>query len=185
MLHNLLHENSQISSMEELLYSLNERSERSKATQLIKGLLIMNAFGRGANEQDFPLQLASLKAVLVTATLFGRGWMSQLPSICSFFINYMESLLTKDWKSLIIMTVVFVSSLGSTTPFSRTNSLSQHTCVLVMNQEERHAVLSNVQMTNNWALSFTVCGQPQQNVRECAPDSQRPKETEFPTNIHM
>ena len=50
------------------------------------------------------------------------------------------------------MTVVFVSSLGSTAPFSRTSSLSQHTGVLVMDQEERHALLSNVQMTN-WALS--------------------------------
>ena len=57
-------------------------------------------------------------------------------------------------ESLITMTVVFVSSLGSKTPFSRTNALSQHTWVLVMNQEERHAFLSNVQM----ALSFTVCG---------------------------
>ena len=136
----------------------------------------MTAFGRGANEQDFPLQFASP---------FGRGWVSQLPSICSFFIHYMESLRTKAWNSLIIMTVVFVSPLGSTTPFSRSNSLSQHTYVLVMNQEERHAFLSNVQMTNNWAFSFTVCGQPQQNVRECAPDSQRPKGRELPTNIYM
>ncbi len=100
MLRNLLHENAQISSMDDLLNSLNERSERSRATKLwsdtlIKGLFTMTAFGRGANEQDFPLQLTSLKAVLVTATLFGRGgWMSQLPSICSFFIHYMESLLT-------------------------------------------------------------------------------------------
>ena len=56
------------------------------------------------------------------------------------------------------MNVVFVSSLGSTTQFSRNSSLSQHICVLVMNQEERHALLSNVQMTN-WALSFAVCGE--------------------------
>ena len=27
--------------------------------------------------------------------------------------------------------------------------------------------------------------QPQQNVSECAPDSQRPKGRELPTNIHM
>ncbi len=44
------------------------------------------------------------------------------------------------------MTVVFVSSLGST-----------HTS-LAMNQEERHALLSNVQMAN-WAYSFGVCGE--------------------------
>ena len=46
-----------------------------------------------------------------------------------------------------------------------------------MNQEERHALLSNVQITK-WELSFAVCGevlfQPQQNVRECDPDSQMP-----------
>ena len=80
-------------------------------------------------------------------------------SHCSLFIHYIESVLTKAWKSLIIMTVVFVSSLDSTTPFSRTNSLSQHTCVLVMKQEERHAFLSNIQITNNWSLTFTVCGE--------------------------
>ena len=42
----------------------------------------MTIFGRGADEQDFPLQLAAVKAVLVTATLFGRGWMTDLPSTC-------------------------------------------------------------------------------------------------------
>ena len=125
MLRKRLCENSQISSKDDLLNSLNERSERSKATKrwsdtLIKGLLTMTAFGRGANEQDFPLQLAAVvKAVPVTATLFGRGWMTELPSTVfwSLFIHYIESLLTKAWKSLIITTVVFVSSLGSTTPF--------------------------------------------------------------------
>ena len=65
---------SKIISMDDLLNSLNERSERSKATKLwsdtlIKGLFIMTAFGRGANEQDFPLQLASVKAVQVTVRL--------------------------------------------------------------------------------------------------------------------
>ena len=181
MLRNLLREISQISSKDDLLNSLNERSERSKATKLwsdtlIKGLFTMTAFGRGANEQDFPLQLAAVKAVLVTVTLFGRGWMTELPStfFCSLFIHYMESLLTKAWKSLIIMTVVFVSSLGSTIPFSRTNSLSQHTCVLVMNQEERHAFLSNVQITNNWALSFAVCGEVRSSLN-------RMSENVFPT----
>ena len=74
MLHNLLHENPQHTSMDDLLNSLNERSERIKATKrwgdtLIKGLFIMTAFVRGANEQDFPLQLAAVKAVLVTVLL--------------------------------------------------------------------------------------------------------------------
>ena len=60
--------------MGDLLNSLNGRSERSKVTKLwsdtlIKGLYIMTAFGRGANEQDSPLQLAALKAVLVTVLL--------------------------------------------------------------------------------------------------------------------
>ncbi len=74
MLRNLLHENSQITIMDDLLNSLNERSERSKATKrwsdiLIKGLFIMTAFVLWANEQDFPLQLAAVKAVLVTVLL--------------------------------------------------------------------------------------------------------------------
>ena len=114
MLRNHLCEHSQISSKDDLLNSFNERSERSKATKLwsdtlIKGLFTMTDFGRGANEQDFPLQLATVvKAVPVTATLFGRGWMTELPStfFCSLFIHYIESLVTKAWKSLIIMTVV-------------------------------------------------------------------------------
>ena len=113
------------------------------------------------------LQLAAVKAVLVTATIISSGWLSQLPRIDSLFIHHIESLLT----NALIMTVVFFSSLGSTTPFSRTSSLSQHTCVLVMDQEERHALLSNVQMPN-WALNLGKF-QPQQNVSECAPDSQR------------
>ena len=87
MLRNLLRGNSQISSKDDLLNSLYELSERSKATKLcndtlIKGLFTMTAFGREANEQDFQLQLAAVKAVLVTATLFGRGWMTELPSTC-------------------------------------------------------------------------------------------------------
>ena len=74
MLRNLLYENPQITSMADLLNSLDERSERSKATKrwsdnLIKGLFIMTAFVRGANEQDFRLQLADVKAVLVTVLL--------------------------------------------------------------------------------------------------------------------
>ena len=56
------------------------------------------------------------------------------------------------------MTMVFASSPGSTTPFSRNGSLSQHTCVLIMDQEEGYALLSNVQMTN-WAPSFALCGE--------------------------
>ena len=60
--------------MDDLLNSLSERSERSKATKLwsdtlIKGLFIMTAFVLGANEQDFPLQLAAVKYVLVTVLL--------------------------------------------------------------------------------------------------------------------
>ena len=79
MLRNLLRENSQISSKDALLNSLNERSERNKATKLwsdtlIKGLFTMTAFGREANEQDFPLQLAAVvKAVPVTAILLAEA----------------------------------------------------------------------------------------------------------------
>ena len=74
MLRNLLHENPQITSMDDQQNSLNERSERSKAAKrwsdtLIKGLFIMTAFVLGANEQDFPLQLAAVRAVLVTVLL--------------------------------------------------------------------------------------------------------------------
>ena len=55
------HENPQMTSMDDLLNSLNERSERSKVTQLWSDILIngclsiMTDFVRGANEQDFPL----------------------------------------------------------------------------------------------------------------------------------
>ena len=74
MLHNLLNANPRITSIADLLNSLNERSELSKATKrwsdtLIKGLFIMTAFVRGANEQDFPLKLAAVKAVIVTVLL--------------------------------------------------------------------------------------------------------------------
>ena len=86
MLRNLLRENSQISNKDDLLNSLNERSERSKATKmwndtLIKRLFTMTAFGRGANEQDFPLQLAAVvKNVPVTAIpyLAEAGWQNYL-----------------------------------------------------------------------------------------------------------
>ena len=75
MLRNLLHENSQISNMGDLLKSLNERLELRKATKLwsdtlIKGLFAMTSFVRGANEQDFPLQLAAVKDVLDTVLLY-------------------------------------------------------------------------------------------------------------------
>ena len=90
--------------MDDLLNSLNERLERGKATKLwsdtlIKGLFIMNAFVRGANEQDVPLHYAAVKALLVT-TLFCRGWLSQLPRIGSFFIHYTESLVTERLEEL-------------------------------------------------------------------------------------
>ena len=73
MLRNLLHGNPQITGMDDVLNSLNERSERSKATQLwsdtlVKGLF-MTVFVRGANEQDFPLQLAAVRVVLVNVLL--------------------------------------------------------------------------------------------------------------------
>ena len=74
----------------------------------------MTDFVRGANGQDFPLQLAAVKAVLVTATIFSSGWLSQLPRIDSFFIHHIESFLTNAWKSST-MTVIFVSSLSLTT----------------------------------------------------------------------
>ena len=68
MLRNLLHQSSQIASMDDLLNSLNERSKATKlwSDTLIKELFIMTAFVRGANEQDFPLQLAAVNDVLVT-----------------------------------------------------------------------------------------------------------------------
>ena len=113
----------------------------------MKGLFIITALVRRANEQYFRLQLVGVKAVLVTATIFCSAWVSKLPRLGSFFIHYTESLHSNVWKSLRIMTVVFVSSLGSTTPFCQNSSLSQHTCVMGMNREERHALL-NVQMTN-------------------------------------
>ena len=61
--------------MDDLQNSLNERSERSKATKrwsdiLIKGLFIMTAFVRRATEQDFPLQLSAVKGVLVLLSFY-------------------------------------------------------------------------------------------------------------------
>ena len=129
----------------------------------INGLFIMTAFGRGANEQDFPLQFETVEAVLVTATLFGRGWMTELPStlFCYLFIHYMESLLTKAWNSLIIMTVLFVSSLGSTIQFSRTNSLSQHTGMYASWSWTRKSdmpfcQLSRLRTTGHWISPFVA-----------------------------
>ena len=76
----------------------------------------MTDFVRGANGQDFPLQLAAVKAVLVTATIFSSGWLSQLPGRDSLFIHHAESFLTNAWKSLMEeLNDVFVSSLSSTT----------------------------------------------------------------------
>ena len=64
MLRNLLHEHPQITSMDDLLNSLNERSEGGKATKrwsdtLIMGLFIVAVFVRGSNEQDVSLQMAA------------------------------------------------------------------------------------------------------------------------------
>ena len=159
MLRNL-HANLQITSMGDLLNSLSERSERRKATKLWNDTLIqciMTAFVRGATELDFPSQLAAR--------------LSQLPRICFFFIHYTESLLSNVWKRLIILTVFFVSSLSSATPFSRNMRFGHEpgraTCLVVKCSYNK----LGTQLRRLWRGQF----QPQHNVRECAPDSHRSK----------
>ena len=196
MLRNLLRENSQISSMDDLLNSLNERSERSKATKLwsdtlIKGLFTMTAFGRGVNEQDFPLQLAAVKAVLVTATLFGRGWMTELPS--TFFLLVVHPLhgvapyesleeLNNHQCGLCLIpglnNSIFTDQLIESTYMRLGHEPGRATCLVVVKCPDDEL---GTQLHRLWRDKF----QPQQNVRECAHDSQRPKGREFPTNIHM
>ena len=79
--------------MDDLFNNLNDLAEKSKTTKLwtailIKGLFIMTAFVRGAHEEDFPLQLAAMKAMLPSLR-YG-----------SFYIHHMESLPIKHLKDL-------------------------------------------------------------------------------------
>ena len=102
----------------------------------------------------------------------------KLPRIGSFFIHYTESLLSNVWKSLIIMNVVFVSSLGSTTQFFAEQLIEstytrlghepgRATCLVVKCPDDE----LGTQLRRLWRCKF----QPQQNVRECALDSQMSK----------
>ena len=196
MLRNLLRENSQISSMYDLLNSFNERSERSKATKLwsdnlIKGLFTMTAFGRGANEQDFPLQLAAVKAVLVTATLFGRGWMTELPGTLFLLVVHplhgvapyesLEELNNHDCGICLIPGLnnsILTDQLIESTYMRLGHEPGRATCLVVKCPDYEQL---GTQLHRLWRGKF----QPRQNVRECAPDSHMPKGREFPTNIHM
>ena len=182
MLRNLLREHSHISSKDDLLNSLNERSERSKATQLwidtlIKGLFTMTAFRRGANEQDFPLQLA---AVPVTATLFGRGWMTELPSNVLLLVHPLhrvapyeglEELTNHDCGICLITGLnnsILTDQLIESTYMRLGHEPGRATCLVVKYPDYEQL---GTQLHRLWRGKF----QPQQNVGECAPDSQRPK----------
>ncbi len=102
MLRNLLQQNPEITSIDDLPNCLNERSERSKTTQLwrdtlVNGVFIMTAFVRGAHEQDVPLQLAAVKARL---PYFAAAGCHNYLRYGSFYIHYMESLPAECLKQL-------------------------------------------------------------------------------------
>ena len=119
---NLLHENPQITSMGDLLTSTQRTvgtQQGHKAVEWHSGKVHHDCFCSRSHWTRLPIAVGCSKscASYCASTLFCRGWLSQLPRICLFFIHYNESLLWNVWNSLIIKTVFFVSSLSSTTPF--------------------------------------------------------------------
>ena len=155
----------------------------------------MNAFVRGANEQDVPLQLAAVKALLVT-TLFCRGWLSQLPRIGSFFIHYTDSLVTERLEELnkhdcgpwrdtyvglclyneeeeglrlipVLNNSIFTEQLIESTYMRLGHQPGRATWIVGKCPDDE----LGTQLRRLWRGKF----QPRQNVRECAHDSQRPK----------
>ena len=160
MLRNLLRDNPGITSMEHLLNCLKERSERSKTTKLwsdtlIKGLFIMTAFVRGAHEQDFPLQLAAVKAML---PYFAAAGCHNYLRYGSFYIHYMESLPTECLAALknecgLRLIPEFNNSIF-TDPFIESTYMR-------LGHGPGGATglaVNHVQMTK-WALSFAICGE--------------------------
>ena len=158
MLRNLLRDNPGITSMENLLNCIKERSERSKTTRLwsdtlIKGLFIMTAFVRGAHEHDFPLQLAAVKAML---PYFAAAGCHNYLRYGSFYIHHMSpteclaALKNDCGRRLIpgfntsILTDQFIEST-----YMRLDHGPGGATGLTVN---------HVQMTK-WALSFAICGE--------------------------
>ena len=141
----------------------------------------MTAFVRGANEQDFPLQLAAVIKSCdsnCASILFCSGCLSQLPRIGSFFIHYTESLVSKLWKSFnnhergLRLTSgfnnsIFVEQLIGSTCMRIGHEPGRATCLVVKCPDGE----LDTQLSRLWRGKF----QPQQNVRECVPNSQRSK----------
>ena len=97
-----LQQNPEIKCMDDLFNNLNDLAEKSKTTKLwteilIKGVFIMTAFVRGAHEQDFPRQLAAMKAML---PYFASAGCHNYLRYGSFYIHHMESLPVKHLKNL-------------------------------------------------------------------------------------
>ena len=182
MLRNRLHVNPQISSMDDPLNSLNERSERSKAKKLwsdtlIKGLFITAAFDRGANEQDFRLYLAALKAVLVTVMppYFAATGCHNYLRIGLFVIHHTPFKRLQEFNNhncclrLIprLNNSIFTEQLIESTYMRLGHQPGGATCLVVKCPDDELCT----QLRRLWRGKF----QPRHNVRECAPDSQRPK----------
>ena len=160
MLRNLLRDNPGITSMEHLLNCLKERSERSKTTKLwsdtpIKGLFIMTAFVRGAHEQDFPLQLAAVKAML---PYFAAAGCHNYLRYGSFYIHHMESLPIECLAAL-------KNDCGLRLIPGFNNSIFTDQFIESTYMRLGHGpggatglAVNHVQMTK-WALSFAICGE--------------------------
>ena len=113
------------------------------------------------------------------STLFCSGWLSQLRRIGSFFIHYTESLLPKRLEELNnhecglrliprLNNFIFAEQLIESTYMARLgHEPGRATCLVVKCPDDE----LSTQLRRLWRGKF----QPQQNVRECALDSQRAK----------
>ena len=120
--------------------------------------------------------MASLKALLVTATLFGIGWMSQLPSIMLVLhplhgvapYESLEELNKHDCHLCLIPGLnnsIFTDQLIESTYMRLGHEPGRATCLVVKCPDDEQL---GTQLYRLWRGKF----QPQQNVRDqCAPDS--------------
>lgn len=160
MLRNLLQQNPEITSMGDLLNCLNKRSECSKTTKLwndtlVKGMFIMTAFVRGAHEQDFPLQLSAVKAML---PYFAAAGCHNYLRYGSFYTHHMESLPAERLKDL-------KNDCGLRLIPGLNNSIFTDQFIESTYMRLGHGpggaaglAVNNIQMTK-WALSFAICGE--------------------------
>lgn len=160
MLRNLLEQNPEIISMDDLLMCLNERSKLSKTTKLwtdilVKGMFIMTAFVRGVHEQDFPLQLAAVKSML---PYFAAAGCHNYLRYGSFYIHHMESLPAEYLKKL-------KNDCGLRLIPGINNSIFTDQFIESTYMRLGHGpggvtglAVNDIQMTK-WALSFAICGE--------------------------